>query len=188
LGILFAPFLHASFAHLSANTIPLLVLGWLVMLRRKRDFFWVSALAALVGGLGTWLIGPALSIHVGASVLIFGYLGYLLSRGIFERKIWPIVGSVVTFFLYGGALGGILPGAIGISWQGHLFGLIGGILAARMLRASPAETTAPADARRRIAVGAPARVDALPAAERERDAELEAELAQAKERLKARAR
>ena len=133
-GILFAPFIHVSFAHLIANTIPLAVLGWLVMLRKKRDLITVSALAALVGGLGTWLIAPALTVHVGASILIFGYLGYLLFRGIFERRFWPIVGSIVTFFLYGGALFGVLPGQIGVSWQGHLFGLIGGIIAARLLR------------------------------------------------------
>lgn len=178
-GILFAPFIHANFAHLIANTVPLLVLGWLVMLRRKRDLITVSALAALVGGLGTWLIAPALTVHVGASILIFGYLGYLLFCGIFERRFWPIVGSVVTFFLYGGALFGVMPGQAGISWQGHLFGLIGGILAARLLRSqqpAPEATTLPA--RRRIpAIEAP-RVR-LPA---EVDEEIEEDLARAKAR------
>lgn len=136
-GIFFAPFLHGSFAHISANTVPLVVLGALVMQRRKRDLLTVSVLSALVGGLGTWLIAPSASVHVGASILIFGYLGYLLLRGVFERRVWPIVGSVVAFFLYGGALWGVLPGQVGISWQGHLFGLIGGILAARLLRNTP---------------------------------------------------
>jgi membrane associated rhomboid family serine protease len=181
-GILFAPFIHASFTHLIANTIPLAVLGWFVMLRQKRDLITVSVLAALVGGLGTWLIAPALTVHIGASVLVFGYLGYLLFRGIFERRFWPIVGSVVTFFLYGGALFGVMPGQIGISWQGHLFGLIGGILAARLLSQQQA-ATAPlpqSPARRRIpAIGGP-RVRVPAAAED--DAELEAELAAAKKR------
>ena len=72
LGILFAPFLHANFAHLIANTVPLLVLGWFVMLRRKRDLFSVSAISAVVGGLGTWLIAPSGTVHIGASILIFG--------------------------------------------------------------------------------------------------------------------
>lgn len=144
-GILFAPFLHGSFAHIASNTLPLLVLGWFVMLRRKRDFLYVSVLSALVGGLGTWLIGPAASVHVGASVLIFGYLGYLLARGVFERKFWPIVGSLAVFFLYGGALFGVLPGDVGISWQSHLFGLLGGVGAARLLAQPRAkETAAPA--------------------------------------------
>ena len=135
-GIFFAPLLHGSFAHISANTVPLVVLGALVMQRRKRDLITVSVLSALVGGLGTWLIAPSASVHVGASILIFGYLGYLLLRGVLQRRVWPIVGSVVAFLLYGGALWGVLPGQAGISWQGHLFGLIGGMLAARLLRTS----------------------------------------------------
>jgi membrane associated rhomboid family serine protease len=142
LGIFFAPFIHGGWGHLIANTIPLAVLGWFVMLRRKRDLFTVSVLSALVGGLGIWLIAPAASVHIGASILIFGYLGYLLFRGIFERRFWPIVGSIVTFFLYGGALFGVLPGQAGISWQGHLFGLLGGILAARLLKNVDAEALA----------------------------------------------
>lgn len=184
LGIFFAPFIHGGFAHLMANTIPLAVLGWFVMLRRKRDLFTVSLVSALVGGLGIWLIAPAASVHVGASILIFGYLGYLLSRGIFERRFWPIVGSVVTFFLYGGALFGVLPGQPGISWQGHLFGFLGGILAARLLRDAPVAEDPPRRERTRVASpdeGSPrlaASTTATPAAaEEEADAEVEAELA-----------
>jgi membrane associated rhomboid family serine protease len=182
-GILFAPFLHGSFAHLIANTVPLMVLGWFVMLRRKRDLFTVSLLSALVGGLGTWLFAPALSVTIGASVLIFGYLGYLLSRGIFERRLWPIAGSVLVFFLYGGALFGVLPGAPGISWQAHLFGLLGGVLAARMMRGAPGVVAEPTPVRRRIAegVGKGARVEAAD----EHDAEIEEELERAKEMVKA---
>lgn len=132
-GILFAPFLHGSFAHIMGNTLPMIVLGFFVMLRRKRDLAYVSILSALVGGLGTWLIAPSASVHVGASVLVFGYLGYLLVRGVLERSFWSIAGSVAVFLLYGGALFGILPGEAGISWQSHLFGLLGGVLAARLL-------------------------------------------------------
>ncbi len=149
-GILFAPFIHANFAHLIANTIPLGVLGWFVMLRQKRDLVTVSVLSGLVGGLGVWLIAPAMTVTVGASILIFGYLGYLLFRGIFERRFWPIVGSVVTFFLYGGALHGVVPGAIGVSWQGHLFGLLGGIIAARLLTRRPVVPATTAAPRARI--------------------------------------
>jgi membrane associated rhomboid family serine protease len=132
-GILFAPFLHGGFGHLAANTLPLLVLGFLIMLRRKRDLLTVSVVSTLVGGLGIWLLGASNSVHVGASILVFGYLGYLLARGVFERRFWPIVGSVAVFFFYGGALWGVLPGQAGISWEGHLFGLLGGILAAKLL-------------------------------------------------------
>jgi membrane associated rhomboid family serine protease len=133
LGIPLAPFLHADFGHLVANTVPLVVLGFFIMARRKRDLAVVTALATLVGGLGVWLVGASNSVHLGASILVFGYLGYLLSRGYFERRFWPIVGSLVVFFLYGGALFGLLPGRPGISWEGHLFGFVGGVLAARML-------------------------------------------------------
>lgn len=132
-GILFAPFLHGNFAHLIANTVPLAVLGWLVMLRQKRDLLTVSLLAGLVGGVGTWLTAAAGTVTIGASGLIFGYLGYLLFRGIFERRLWPIIGSIATFFVFGSILWGVVPGTVGVSWQGHLFGLLGGIIAARML-------------------------------------------------------
>ena len=132
-GILFAPFLHANFAHLIANTLPLISLGWLVMLRRTRDFYWVTAIAMLVAGLGTWLIGASNSLHIGASGVVFAYLGFLVSRGYFERSLFSIVGSAVIAFVYGGLLWGVLPGQAGISWEGHLFGFIGGMLAARFL-------------------------------------------------------
>jgi membrane associated rhomboid family serine protease len=163
-GILFAPFLHASFAHLAANTVPLVVLGALVMQRRKRDLAIVSVISAIVGGLGIWLIGGAATVHIGASILVFGYLGYLLLRGIFERRVWPILGSIAVFFLYGGALWGVLPGQAGVSWQGHLFGLIGGILAARLLR-TPPELSPAAPGKSRIAGGAGARFAPAPSPE-----------------------
>jgi membrane associated rhomboid family serine protease len=132
-GILFAPFLHGSFVHLMANTVPLVVLGWLIMLRETRDFFVVWVVSAVVGGLGTWLIAPANSVHIGASGVIFGFLGYLLARGWFERKLLSVLLAVGVGVLYGGAIFGVLPGQVGISWQGHLFGLLGGILAARLM-------------------------------------------------------
>jgi membrane associated rhomboid family serine protease len=135
-GILFAPFLHGSFAHLIANTVPFLTLGWLVMLRRTSDFWWVTAIAALIGGLGTWLIAPAFSIHIGASGIIFGYLGFLLSRGYFEQNFGSMLFSIAVGVLYGGLLWGVLPQQPGISWQGHLFGFIGGVVAARILAVS----------------------------------------------------
>jgi len=135
-GILFAPFLHGSFAHLIANTVPYVTLGWLVMLRRTSDFVWVSVIVALISGLGTWLIAPSDSVHVGASGVIFGYLGFLISRGYFERRFFSILLSIVIGVVYGGFLWGVLPGNSGISWQGHLFGFIGGICAARILLAS----------------------------------------------------
>jgi membrane associated rhomboid family serine protease len=136
-GILFAPFLHGSFYHIAANTVPFVVLGWLVMLRNTKDFYFVSFLSALVGGLGTWLFGRD-SIHIGASGVIFGYFGYLLFRGYFEKSFVAIAISIAIAIGYGGMIWGVLPTRSYISWEGHLFGFIGGIIAARLL--SPSKT------------------------------------------------
>ncbi|NEP20689.1 rhomboid family intramembrane serine protease [Moorena sp. SIO3I6] len=132
-GILFAPFLHGGFSHLISNTIPFLVLGWFVMLQETSDFFVVTSITMVVGGLGVWLLGAPNSVHIGASVLIFGYLGFLLFRGFFERNLPSIFISILVGFLYGGLVWGVLPSQPHVSWQGHLFGFIGGILAARLL-------------------------------------------------------
>lgn len=132
-GILFAPFLHGDFPHLIANTVPFLILGWLVMLQETSDFFIVTGLTMLVGGLGVWLFAAPGSIHIGASILIFGYLGFLLLRGYFQRNIPSILLSILVFLLYGGAIWGVLPSRPGISWQGHLFGFLGGVLAAKLI-------------------------------------------------------
>jgi len=132
-GILFAPFLHGGFGHLIANTIPFLVLGWFVMLQETRDFFVVTGITMLVSGLGTWLVGSSNSVHIGASGIIFGYLGFLLLRGYFERNFPSILLSLIVGFLYGGTIWGVLPIQYGVSWQMHLFGFIGGVIAARLL-------------------------------------------------------
>ena len=129
-GILFAPFLHAGFAHLAANTIPFVVLGWLVMLRSTSDFFVVAAVSAVTSGLGAWLLGGPRTVHVGISGVIFGFLGYLLARGIYERRLGSILLALIALLLYGGALWGVLPLRAGVSWQGHLFGFLGGWLVA----------------------------------------------------------
>ena len=132
-GIIFAPFLHVGFPHLIANTIPFLVLGWLVMIKQIRDFVLVTLIVTLVSGMGIWLFGSPRSVHLGASSLIFGYFGFLLLRGYFERSTYSIFFSVIVAVLYGGLLWGVLPQANGISWQGHLFGFIGGGLAAYLM-------------------------------------------------------
>lgn len=132
-GIIFAPFLHGSWLHLISNTLPFLTLGWLVMWRETHDFWPVTLITWVVSGLGTWLIGAPTSIHIGASGLVFGYLGYLILRGYFDRSIPAIAFSVMVILLYGGMLWGILPLSYGVSWQGHLFGLIGGGIAAYIL-------------------------------------------------------
>jgi membrane associated rhomboid family serine protease len=142
-GVAFAPLLHMGFGHLIANTLPLITLGWLIMLRQTRDLVVVTVLAALVSGLGTWLIGASHSVHIGASGVIFGYFGFLLLRGYFERSILSIGLSLAVAAVYGGMLWGVLPSGYRISWEGHLFGFLGGVLAARMLsRRAPAKSPA----------------------------------------------
>ncbi len=132
-GIIFAPFLHGGFPHLIANTIPFLILGWLTMIQETSDFFIVSLLSAVVGGIGVWLFGSPDSIHIGASILIYGYLGFLLLRGYFQKNIPSIAVSIVVAVLYGGLVWGVFPSQIGVSWQGHLFGFIGGAIAAKAI-------------------------------------------------------
>ncbi len=129
-GILFAPVLHGGWGHLEANTVPTLVLGFLVLVTGLVRGLEATAVIWVVGGLGVWLVAPGNSIHLGASVLIFGWLVYLMIRGVWTRRIGEIVLGVVLFLAYGTVLLGVLPGEPGISWQGHLFGAIGGALAA----------------------------------------------------------
>ena len=132
-GIVFAPFLHADFGHLIANSVPFVVLAWLVMLQEVSDFWIVTIITMVVGGLGVWLIAPPNTVTVGASILIFGYLGFLLLRGWFQKNLASIVLSLIVLVLYGSALWGLLPGRAGVSWQGHLFGFIGGAIAAWLI-------------------------------------------------------
>ena len=129
-GIPIAPLLHGSFAHLMANTLPFLALGFLVMLRHSRQFVAVSLTIILISGLGTWLIAPAHTVHIGASGLIFGYFAVLIVNAWYERSVGAIILALLVIIAYGGLLAGVLPAGNGISWQGHIFGLIGGGLAA----------------------------------------------------------
>jgi membrane associated rhomboid family serine protease len=129
-GIIYAPMLHASWDHLFANTVPLLVFGFLILLAGVRRWLAVTAIVWVVGGLGVWLTGGEQTLHLGASVLAFGWLVYLLLHGFFARSAPQIAIGVILLFMYGGLLLGVLPGQPGVSWQGHLFGAVGGAWAA----------------------------------------------------------
>ena len=132
-GILLAPLLHGSFSHLMSNTFPLFLLGGFVALRGTKTLVGLSLFVVVLGGLLVWLVGrPA--IHIGASGLVFGYFGYLVAQGWYERSFVSIAVAVAVLLLYGGIIFGVLPQAGFISWEGHLFGLIAGVLAARMGR------------------------------------------------------
>jgi membrane associated rhomboid family serine protease len=128
-GILFAPFLHGSFGHLAANTFPFVILGWLIMAQSVSNFVVVSVICAVLGGLGTWVFG-ARGLHIGASGVIFGYLGFLLARYYFDRRLSSGLVALFVGTTYGSVLWGVLPSMPGISWEGHLFGFLSGIFAA----------------------------------------------------------
>ncbi|MHC4946498.1 MAG: rhomboid family intramembrane serine protease [Planctomycetota bacterium] len=130
-GIIFAPFLHGGINHLILNTVPLLVLGSLVILRGTAAFLSASCVIIVLGGAGVWIFGRP-SVHIGASSLIFGYFGYLLARGWYGRDFLSILLAILTVVLYGGLLFGILPLKTHISWEGHLFGLLAGLLDGRL--------------------------------------------------------
>jgi membrane associated rhomboid family serine protease len=135
--------LHAGFGHLVANTVPFVVMGFAIALKGAFRVLGVTAIVVLVSGLGTWLFGPASSLHIGASGVVFGYATYLLTHGFFERDLLGIAIGLLVGAIWGTALlGGLLPQP-GISWQGHLFGAIGGILAARTLSPSRRPATSP---------------------------------------------
>ncbi|OKH97382.1 rhomboid family intramembrane serine protease [Streptomyces sp. CB02923] len=146
--VLPAAFVHFGFDHLTANTLPLLLLGFLAALRSGlRRFAGVALLIALTSGLGVWLTAPAGSNTAGASGVVFGLFGYLLIRGFIDRKPLDIGLGVLVAAVYGSILWGALPTAGGVSWQGHLFGLVGGVLAAFVFRQRPAGRIPGADAR-----------------------------------------
>jgi membrane associated rhomboid family serine protease len=130
IGILFAPFLHASIGHLAMNTVSLVLLGGILMLRDRRDFWVVSAIGAVGSGLGAWLLGGPGTVHIGLSGVLFGYLGFLMARGVFERSLGAIALSALVTWLFGSMVWGVLPLAVGISWQAHLFGFLSGVVAA----------------------------------------------------------
>jgi len=138
LGVLFAPLLHGSWGHLWSNLVPLVIMGVLIMLSGVRQFVAVTVLVWLVSGLGVWLIAPGNTTTVGASGIVFGWLAFLIVRGIWTRTWQHIVLGLVLLAIYGSLFwSGIVKvaaadvtGVVTVSWQAHLFGAIGGVLAA----------------------------------------------------------
>lgn len=134
LGIFAAPFLHGGWDHLANNTVGILLLGGLTLAVGRREFFAVTAVGIVVGGLGTWIFGRP-PVHIGASGLVFAYLGYLLLRGWYDRRFGSIALAALVGWAYGSMVFGMFPVLTpgNISWEGHLFGFLGGVLTARML-------------------------------------------------------
>jgi membrane associated rhomboid family serine protease len=136
-GIALAPVLHGGWPHLWANTVPVLVLGFLVLVTGVARGLAATAIIWVVAGVGVWLVADDNSVHVGASSLVFGWIIYLVVRGFLNQRSGEIAVGVVVLIVYGGTLVGVLPGQPGISWQGHLFGAVGGALAAYLVRERP---------------------------------------------------
>lgn len=132
-GIVLAPFLHEGFGHLIGNTIPFLFMGALIALGGAARVVAVTAIVALVSGAGTWLTSPSGSVSIGASGVVLGFATYLISRGLFSRSIRHLLVGAIVGAVWGLALLSSLIPRDGISWQAHLFGAIGGVLAAWML-------------------------------------------------------
>lgn len=128
-------FLHFGFGHVASNTIPLLVLGFLAALGGIRRFLAVALLIVVVDGVAVWLVSPSGTNTAGASGLVFGLFGYLVARGFVERKAVDVVVGLLIAAVWGGSIvAGLSPSATGVSWQGHLFGLLAGVAAAFVFR------------------------------------------------------
>jgi membrane associated rhomboid family serine protease len=133
-GVLLAPLLHLDFEHVLANSVPLILLGTFVLADSVRRFVLTTVVIVAVSGLGVWLTGDSNSVVVGASGVVFGYFGTLLARGLVERSWWNAAVGLLIALLYGWMFVGMLPAQARVSWQGHLFGFAGGVLAAIVFR------------------------------------------------------
>ncbi len=144
-GLLFAPWLHGSVAHLFANVGALAILGWFCLWPSICRFVLVTAGAMLGAGLLAWLFGGSQTVHFGASGIVFGYFGFLALRGWYERSVSSLLLSFAVIFFYGGMILGVLPSQHAVSWQSHLGGFIAGVLMARLLKTSSTEKPTTAD-------------------------------------------
>jgi membrane associated rhomboid family serine protease len=143
-GVITAPFLHVSFQHLIANTIPFVFMGLIIALRGAARLALVTLVVIVIGGVGTWLVAPAGSVTVGASGVVFGYATYLLTRGLFDRSLLEVLTGVIVGVIWGGALLSSLAPQAGVSWQGHVCGAVGGVVAAWLLAGRRHEVVAAA--------------------------------------------
>jgi len=131
-GIVTQTFLHAGYGHLLSNTVPVVLIGWVLLLSGVRTWLTVTAVVIVVGGAATWLVAPA-GLIVGASGMVFGWLGYLLARAYFSRKVRWIVTAVLLLIFFGTFLGNLLPTYSQVSWQSHVCGFVAGVAVAAVL-------------------------------------------------------
>ncbi len=137
-----APLLHAGWDHLASNSLPFFVLGFLVLLGGVARWVWSTLISVISSGLTAWFLTPANTIILGASGLIFGWLTYLLARGLYSRRPGQVVVALLVLLAYGSLIWGVLPGASGVSWQAHIGGAVGGVIAARLLHRRSGATVA----------------------------------------------
>jgi membrane associated rhomboid family serine protease len=143
-GILFAPFVHNGWDHLLANSSPLIILGTFALSAGTTRFLAATWLIAISSGLGVWFLTPPNYLVLGASGIAFGWLGLIFMRGLVERSWWHLAVALMAGLLYGWQLALLMPTDEMISWQGHLFGFVGGVLAAIVTRRPSARATAAA--------------------------------------------
>ena len=132
-GIFTAPLLHANFEHLIGNSLPGAIFCFLIGLSGRKAWWEVTIIVVLIAGIGTWLLGGPGTSHIGASGMVYGWLAYLIVRGIFNRSLGQFLVGIGLGFAYSGLIWGVLPIYEGVSWQGHLFGAIGGIVAGMVI-------------------------------------------------------
>jgi membrane associated rhomboid family serine protease len=131
-GVVLAPLLHGGWSHIISNSIPFLVLGALVMTYGLQRWITATAVITVGAGFATWLMARS-GNHIGASILVFGYFGFLLGMAWFERSLKSIGIAVVVAVIYGGLIWGVVPSGSGVSWEGHLFGVVAGVAAAGLM-------------------------------------------------------
>ena len=129
-GIIFSPFIHGSVGHLYSNSIPLLVLSMALFYFYRKISWKILLFGGTMTGFLTWCIAEPYSVHIGASGIIYCLAGFLFFKGIWSKNFRLIALALIVVFLYGSLVWGILPGKEGISWEGHLSGLISGIFLA----------------------------------------------------------
>lgn len=130
-GIVWTPFLHGDYGHIASNSVPFLVLGGLVAARGMRYWAWVTTISVVVGGGLTWALAGD-GIHIGSSGVVFGYFGAILGAAMFERRVRALGAALIALGFYSSLIAGLVP-QDAISWEGHLFGMIAGMIAAKGL-------------------------------------------------------
>jgi len=126
IGIPVTPFIHGSIWHAVMNTVPLAILGGLTIITGEKRFWSATVGIILISGILVWIFARGAN-HVGASGLVFGYFGLLITRAVIERTPLAIIVGFLTVIFYGGLLIGLLPLRAHVSFEGHLAGLIAGI-------------------------------------------------------------